>query len=92
MRPFSDRIHADVRYTDVTSTRRRLVKVADDADEPLYQLNLGSCAEESCLVAYLKKSTFSWADFETTGMTYLRGSSLLASLSAFYSPGDHETG
>ena len=60
--------------------------VADDAAEPLYQLNLGSCSEESCLVAYLNKSTFSWADFETTGMTYLRGSSLLASVSAFYPP------
>jgi hypothetical protein len=59
-------------------------KVADDADEPLYQLDLGSCAEESCLVAYLNKSTFSWADFERTGMTYLRGSSLLVSVSAFY--------
>jgi hypothetical protein len=60
--------------------------VADDAAEPLYQLNIGSCAEESCLVAYLNKSTLSWADFETTGMTYLRGSSLLVSVSAFYPP------
>jgi hypothetical protein len=58
--------------------------LAHDADEPLYQLNIGSCAEESCLVAYLNRSTFSWADFETTGMTYLRGSLLLASISAFY--------
>jgi hypothetical protein len=60
--------------------------VADDAAEPLYQLNIGSCAEESCLVAYLNKSTLSLADFETTGMTYLRGSSLLVSVSAFYPP------
>lgn len=60
--------------------------VADDTAEPLYQLNIGSCAEESCLVAYLNRSTFSWADFETTGMTYLRGSSLLVSVSAFYPP------
>jgi hypothetical protein len=60
--------------------------VADDAAEPLYQLNIGSCAEESCLVAYLNRSTFSWADFEATGMTYFRGSSLLVDVAAFYPP------
>jgi len=42
--------------------------------------------EESCLVAYLNRSTFSWADFEATGMTYLRGSSLLVDVAAFYPP------
>jgi hypothetical protein len=55
-------------------------------EEPLQQLNLGSCAYGSCLVAYLDKSSFSWADLETTGMTYLRGFPLLASVSAYYPP------
>ncbi len=54
------------------------------AGEPLYQLSLGSCAKGGCLVAYLRKSVFTWADFETTGMTYLRGDYLPTRVSAFY--------
>jgi hypothetical protein len=54
--------------------------------ETLYQLSIGSCNRGGCLVAYLSKTAFTWADFETTGMTYLRGGHLAARVSAFYPP------